>query len=193
MKSLFPSVIDYLQEIIRIVLANFHKLTDIDIELSAQGEAIEALEATTARIEAKVDKILVILQGPEVTDFELFQGEDMPITGIQAGGNADFTIGFVPPNGAPLQTGPLVSPPASPLITIGPALLNPSPVRFNAAVDATYTLPTFIIEITGVNGAGTSIVADFVIPVSTAPPPQITDFTLDQDVAAPPAGVATPK
>ena len=100
----------------------------------------------------------------------------MAINGVQVGSTGTFQIGFVPPNGAPLQSGPTVSV-NDPLVTLGAVDAND---QFTAAVGAGDTGTTFDVTVAGVNGAGTAISAVFSVPILSAPPPQITDFTLDQ-------------
>ncbi len=116
----------------------------------------------------------------------------MPITGVNVGGSATFQIGFVPPNGVPLTAGPTVeTPDTSGLITL--TAVDPTTNQFSASVDASATLPTFIVGVDGTNGAGEAIHADFVIPILPGAPQQITDFTLDQLDVPPPAGLAKKK
>ena len=105
----------------------------------------------------------------------------MPITGVQVGSSKDFTVLFVPANGVPLQSGPTVTS-GDTLVTIGPASVNPSAVRFSAAVDATDTNTTFQVTVAGVNGAGAAISHVFTIPINAAAPVQVVDFDLDEDV-----------
>jgi hypothetical protein len=105
----------------------------------------------------------------------------MAIKGVNVGSNADFTISNVPPDGVAIQSGPFVQPPTDSGITIGPASVNPSPVRFNAAVSVDDANQTFQLTITGVNGAGVALTHTFTIPILAAPPVQVTDFDLNQD------------
>lgn len=117
----------------------------------------------------------------QVTGFRLFQiigGKEMPISGIQAGSTGTFQIGFVPPNGVPLQSGPTVSS-DDPLVTLGPVSTDGT-FTFTASVDASDANTSFNITVAGVNGAGAALTHSFNVPIIAAPPPQITDFTLNQ-------------
>src|SRR5215472_4770996 len=108
---------------------------------------------------------------PQVIGFELRQllgGVFMPITGVQVGGSGTFQIGFVPPNGVPLQSGPTATVTDDSNVTLGP-VGTPSPNQFVATVASTDTNTQFTIQIDGVNGAGTAISAQFVVPIIAAP------------------------
>jgi hypothetical protein len=65
---MFISIIEYLEKILKVVLSNESKLVDIDIELAAQGVTIQELSM-------KIDRVLALLEGPQVTDFALDQDE----------------------------------------------------------------------------------------------------------------------
>jgi len=115
----------------------------------------------------------------QIYDFTLSQlgGNDMAINGILVGGSGSFQIGFVPPNGVPLQTGPSVSV-DDPKVTLSP--VDPNTNQFTAAVASDDTATSFNVTLSGVNGAGTALSHTFNVPILAPPPPQITDFTLDQ-------------
>jgi hypothetical protein len=133
-------------------------------------------------IHRELECICKALAPPQIIGFELRQlsgGIFMAITGVQVGGSGTFQIGFVPPNGVPLQSGPTVTVTDDSNVTLGP-VGTPSPNQFVATVASTDTSTQFTVQVDGVNGAGTAISAQFVIPIIAAPPPQITDFTLDQ-------------
>lgn len=100
----------------------------------------------------------------------------MAITGVSVGSTGTFQIGFVPPNGVPLTSGPSVSVSDS-QVTLGPVTAQNT---FTASVAAGDTAASFSVTISGVNGAGTPISHTFTVPIIQAPPPQISDFTLDQ-------------
>src|SRR5215472_4561710 len=127
-------------------------------------------------------KILNILERVfAVTDFILLQRQGdmlMAITGIQAGATGTFQIGFVPPNGVPLQSGPTVSADDT-NVSLG-AVSTDGQFMFTASVAAGDTAASFNITVAGVNGAGTAISHVFNVPIIQAPPPQITDFSLNQ-------------
>ncbi len=122
------------------------------------------------------------LAPPQIISFNLSQlskGVPMAITGITVGGSGTFQIGFVPPNGVPLQTGPTVTVTDDTNVTLGP-VGTPAPNQFVATVASTDTATQFTVQVDGVNGAGAAVSAQFVIPIIAAPPPQINDFSLDQ-------------
>ena len=127
-------------------------------------------------------KILAILERAfAVTDFQLFQriGDFVTmITGVQAGATGTFQIGFVPPNGVPLTSGPTVTVDDT-LVTVGPVSTD-GLFTFTAAVAATDVAASFNVTVSGVNGAGTAISHTFNVPILAAPKPQITDFSLNQ-------------
>jgi hypothetical protein len=127
-------------------------------------------------------KILAILERAfAVTDFQLFQrtGDFVTmITGVQAGATGTFQIGFVPPNGVPLTSGPSVTVDDT-LVTLGPVSTD-GLFTFTAAVSATDVAASFNVTVSGVNGAGTPVSHTFNIPILAAPKPQITDFSLNQ-------------
>ena len=127
-------------------------------------------------------QILAILERAfAVTDFALFQRKGdfvMAITGVAVGATGTFQIGFVPPNGVPLTTGPTVAV-DDPAVVLG-AVSTDGLFTFTAAVPATDTGASFNVTVNGVNGAGVSISHVFNVPILTAPKPQITDFTLNQ-------------
>ena len=100
------------------------------------------------------------------------------ITGVQAGSTGTFQIGFVPPNGIPLPSPPTVVTDDT-LVSLGQVSTD-GLFTFTASVGATDTAPSFNVTVSGVNGAGSPISHTFNIPVIAAPPPQITDFTLNQ-------------
>jgi hypothetical protein len=117
----------------------------------------------------------------QVKDFTLEQIEGrcaMAITGVQLGATGTFQIGFVPPNGVPLTSGPTVSVDDT-NVTLGP-VGTPGPNQFTASVPTTDTGASFNLTISGVNGAGTTITHTFNVPILPATPVQITDFSLDQ-------------
>ena len=78
--SLLNEILDTVQKDLAIDVATRQKLTDIDIELAAQGKALEELEEcckangrTLAEIDKKTDAILVVLLGPQIQGFTLDQ------------------------------------------------------------------------------------------------------------------------
>src|SRR5271167_5066599 len=127
-------------------------------------------------------KILSILERAyATTDFQLFQriGDFVTmITGVQAGATGTFQIGFVPPNGVPLPSPPSVAVDDT-NVSLG-AVSTDGLFTFTAAVAATDTGVSFNLTITGMNAVGTSISHTFNVPIIAAPPPQISDFTLNQ-------------
>lgn len=102
----------------------------------------------------------------------------MPINGVQAGATGTFQIGFVPPNGVPLPTPPTVTVDDT-LVTLGPVSTD-GLFTFTASVAATDTAASFNVTVSGINAVGTAISHTFNVPIIAAPPPQITDFTLNQ-------------
>jgi hypothetical protein len=115
-----------------------------------------------------------------ITNFTLSQRQGdfiTMITGVQVGATGTFQIGFIPPNGVPLTSGPVVAVDIPADVTLG--AVTPT-FQFTAAVSPTSTATVFNLTISGVNGAGTSISHTFAVPVIAAPPPQILDFSLDQ-------------
>lgn len=129
-----------------------------------------------------LEKVLSILERAfAVTDFQLFQriGDFVTmITGVQAGATGTFQIGFVPPNGVPLQSGPTVAVDDS-NVALGPVSTDGN-FTFTASVAAGDTGTSFNVTVSGVNGKGDSISHTFNVPIIQAPPPQITDFDLNQ-------------
>jgi hypothetical protein len=115
----------------------------------------------------------------QIYDFTLKQigGSEM-ITGVLPGATGTFQIGFVPPNGVPLPSPPVVSV-DDPKVTLGP--VDTSTFQFTASVASDDTSASFNLTVSGTNAAGTAITHTFNVPVlAPPPPPQITDFTLDQ-------------
>src|SRR5215831_831446 len=92
---------DELEEIARELHGICHELHEI-------REELRWLE----HIRNELACICKALSRPQILDFTLKQinpkGVPMPITGIPVGGSGTFQIGFVPPNGVPLQSGPTV-------------------------------------------------------------------------------------
>jgi hypothetical protein len=129
-----------------------------------------------------LQRILCILERAfAITDFQLLQriGDFvMAINGIQVGSTGVLQITFVPPNGVPLPAPPTVST-TDTNITLGPVSTDGN-FTFTAAVGAGETSPTFPVTVSGTNAIGTAISHTFNIPVIAAPPPQITDFGLNQ-------------
>jgi hypothetical protein len=130
-----------------------------------------------------LQKILSILQSEEVqiTDFKLSQLQGasfMAILGTQVGATSTFQIGFVPPGGVPLPTPPTVMV-DDPLVTLGPVSTD-GQFTFTAAVAATDTGASYNLTVAGTNAAGTALSHVFNVPILSAPPVQITDFTLNQ-------------
>lgn len=110
------------------------------------------------------------------TDFKLFQVEGetfMAINGVQAGAQGKFQIGFVPPNGVPLQSPPTVSV-DDPKVTLSAVDGNS---QFTADVAADDNGGSFNVTVSGTNGAGNAVSRIFNVPIIA---PQITDFTLEQ-------------
>jgi hypothetical protein len=151
-------------------------LKDIRTELQILNQATRNLVLTSEAILA----ILELNFGP-TTDFTLsqLQGDSfMAINGVAVGATGTFQIGFVPPNGVPLPTPPTV--------TVDDTNVTLSPVStdgqftFTAAVAATDTGASFNLTIAGTNAAGTALSHVFNVPIIQAPPPQITDFSLNQ-------------
>lgn len=113
------------------------------------------------------------------TDFALFQVEGdsfMAINGVLVGSRGTFQIGFVPPNGVPLPSPPTVAV-DDPKVTLGAV---DGSNQFTADVAADDTATSFNLTVSGTNAAGAAISRTFNVPVLAPPPPQITDFTLDQ-------------
>jgi len=100
----------------------------------------------------------------------------MAIAGVQVGSTGTFQISLVPPNGVPLSSGPTVVT-DDPLVSLGAVGSN---LQFTASVAAGDTAASFNVTMSGVNGAGSPISHTFNVPVLAAPPPQVTDFGLDQ-------------
>jgi hypothetical protein len=129
-------------------------------------------------------RILSILSSgpkPQITDFTLsqFQGDSfMAINGVAVGATGTFQIGFVPPNGVPLPAPPTVAV-DDPNVTLGPVSTD-GQFTFTAAVSATDTGASFNVTVAGTNAAGTALSHVFNVPIIQAPPPQITDFSLNQ-------------
>jgi hypothetical protein len=131
-----------------------------------------------------LQRILDILERAfAITDFVLYQriGDfiTMAITGVQAGATGTFQIGFVPPNGVPLPTPPTVSVDDTANVTLGPVSTDGN-FTFTATVLATDPNTSFNVTVSGTNAVGTALSHTFNVPVIAAPPPQITDFTLNQ-------------
>lgn len=127
-------------------------------------------------------KILAILERAfAITDFALFQRKGdfvTMITGVQAGASGTFQIGFVPPNGVPLTSGPSITTDDT-LVTLG-AISTDGLFTFTASVSASDAAASFNVTVSGVNGAGSPISHTFNVPILAAPKPQITDFDLNQ-------------
>ena len=100
----------------------------------------------------------------------------MAIAGVQVGSTGTFQISLVPPNGVPLSSGPTVVT-DDPLVSLGAVGSN---LQFTASVAAGDTAASFNVTVSSVNGAGSPISHTFNVPVLAAPPPQVTDFGLDQ-------------
>lgn len=116
-----------------------------------------------------------------VVDFKLYQriGDViMAITGVQVGSTGTFQIGFVPPNGVPLPSPPVVSTDDT-LVTLGPVSTD-GLFTFTAAVAASDIAASFNVSISGTNAIGVSLSHTFNCPILAAPKTQITDFSLDQ-------------
>jgi hypothetical protein len=148
----------------------------VDKDLKADKEELKRL----AKLEKEVEKLEHKKpHKQQIRDFRLKQlkeKSEMAITGVQVGGSGQFQIGFVPPNGVPLQSGPTVSS-DDPLVVLSAVDAND---QFTAAADATATAASFNVTVAGVNGAGTALSHVFNVPLIAAPPPQITDFSLYQ-------------
>jgi len=120
---------------------------------------------------------------PQVSDFtlqQIEQGELMAINGTPLGGTSTFQIGLVPSvNFVPLTSGPTVTVDDA-NVTLGP--VDPKTLQFTAAVAATDTATSYNLTITGVNGATppATITHSFNVPITAAPPTQVTDFSLSQ-------------
>lgn len=127
-------------------------------------------------------RILEILERAfAISDFQLFQrlGDfKTMITGIQAGATGTFQVGFVPPNGVPLTSGPTITVDDT-LVSLGPVSTD-GLFTFTAAVAASDVAASFNVTVSGVNGIGVSISHSFNVPILAAPKPQIIDFDLNQ-------------
>lgn len=168
----------------------YRELREIEKALNEANDRLTSIEAAIADQSAKLDQLIEVIIPPEVTDFVLSQisgGKIMAITGVNVGGSATFQIGFVPPNGVPLQSGPTVTADDA---NVTLSAVDPTTNQFTASVAAGDTAATFNVTVAGVNGAGASLSHTFNVPISAAPPVQITDFTLDQVPSAPPATAA---
>ncbi len=154
-------------------LFNGKQLDRIERKEDQELRELKQLEKKVENIEKEVTK----KKKRQIKDFTLTQkGEKNMINGVQAGGSGVFQIGFVPPNGVPLQSGPTVKTSDS-LVKLG--AVGPSN-QFTADVDASDTALSFDVTVEGVNGKGDPLSRTFTVPILAAPPPQITDFTLDQ-------------
>ncbi len=78
--SLLNEILDKVEKDLAIDIATKQKITDIDIELAAQGKALEELQECCKAngqklddIEKKIDAILVVLLGPQIQGFTLDQ------------------------------------------------------------------------------------------------------------------------
>lgn len=78
--SLLNEILDVVQKDLAIDVATKQKITDIDIELAAQGKALEELEKCCAAngkkldvIDKKLDAVLVVLLGSQIQGFTLDQ------------------------------------------------------------------------------------------------------------------------
>ena len=133
-------------------------------------------------IKRLLHRILEILERAfAITDFQLFQRKGdfvTMITGVAVGATGTFQIGFVPPSGVPLPSPPTVAV-DDPSVTLG-SVSTDGLSTFTAAVGAGDTGASFNVTVSGTNAVGTSLSHTFNVPILSAPPVQITDFTLNQ-------------
>lgn len=152
--------------------------------LKALAANVHFLTEKVNNIELRCIDIEIIVKaccGQQIEDFELFQfigGKFMAINGVAVGATGTFQIGFVPPNGVPLPAPPTVSV-DDPMVTFSPVSTD-GQFTFTAAVAAGDTGASFNVTVSGTNAAGVALSHVFNVPIIAAPPPQITDFTLNQ-------------
>src|SRR5262245_33177354 len=163
--------------------------TAIDLLILAE---LEGINETLFMISASLECICTALAKPEVVDFDLKQlkgdVEMGQITGVPVGANANFHILPVPPNGAPLQSGPTATA-DNPGVTVGPTVQEPgNPFAINIAVADGVVEESFSLTVDGTSDRGNAVSHTFVIPIIAGPAPEIVDFDLDQDAVTLSAG-----
>ena len=180
---LLLKMIQLQQELNTLMLEMLNEMRHCKHEIEEIEEDIEEIDENVEDILRIVNEILILVTPSVATDFELVQlkGDlQMPITGVQAGGVAAFTILLVPGNAAALQSGPTATSTDS-LVTVSPNPNDPTnPFAIQCAVDASDANLSFDLKVDGVNSIGNAITHTFTIPILTAPPPVAVDFDLDQ-------------
>ena len=171
-------------------LHQLHRIADAaERQATAQEDLVNTTKTELHGIWQALNCICKALQPPPATDFRLVQkgkgDSDMPITGVQTGGQAAFQIFLVPANAAALQSGPTATS-TDTAVTISPNANDPSnPFMIVCAVAAGDTNASFDLKVDGVNSDGNAITHTFTIPILQAPPPAAVDFDLDQLAATP--------
>ena len=198
------SVISYLEQILEIVneiklisLANTQSLKDIDSELGAQGQAIQGLEKSVEGVEKSIEgleesnqEILEILRGSfePTTNSNLEQVKGVTRMGpysIQAGSSGTFLRTDVPEGSGGLATGTTASYQVdNPNVTLGPDPLDPGNTdKVQASVLASETETSFTLSVTITPAAdesgtaGADVTDNFTITITPGVGPVFTPTT----------------
>ncbi len=168
-----------------IALASQQHLTDIDIELSAQGEELEEQGKT-------LTEILEAIQGPfqPTTGSTLTQtsGDSMPGPySILAGGTGTFLRSDLPSGSGGLATGTFPTyVPSNSAVVVGPDPNDPSnPDAFSLTSPAGDPETSFVLDVTitpavdATGAPGTPVTDSFTIMVVQVPPPFVPTTNSD--------------
>ena len=165
-------------------------LSDIQVELKAQGSTLEHILSTDHEIEEHLDEILAIFRQvfPPTTGSKLIQltGDSMGPFSIHAGGTGTFLRSNLPVGSLGLFPGTTPSySTTDPAVTIGSDPSDPSNTdKLSCAVAATDTAPSFDLSVTIVpvnadGSQGTSITNVFTITIVQVTPPGVPTTASD--------------